>query len=244
MTPDEQEAVQSLDNCRLLPGIWDKRFIRSLARQLEARPERSLTEKQLSQLARMVWRYRRQLPEKLVERWKVLRAAPPNWLDENQGNLEAVFAEDQRQFGEQDSRKPRDDDAVLGGSSPIPTTGVVLGSADQSKRLAPLFTLFNTKARPCNGGYMRLKLTDDVALLRSRRTDQLADIWVKVYGATAEGFLYDGQLIQPKGWKKAGILKHEGVLFGSGVRYEPAGASEDLRAIAFAALLKAVCLPK
>ena len=62
MTLLEQRAVTALARCRLLPGSWNKRFIRSLGGQ----PTLNLSPKQSSCLWKLVRHYRRQLPGELV----------------------------------------------------------------------------------------------------------------------------------------------------------------------------------
>lgn len=59
MTADERTALEALNRCRLLPGSWNKRFIRNL---VAAPSERPLSLKQQATLWKLVQHYRRQLP--------------------------------------------------------------------------------------------------------------------------------------------------------------------------------------
>ena len=56
MTEKERGLVQALASCRFLPGSWDKRFVKDMAAQT------LVTEKQAQQIARLAWKYRRQIP--------------------------------------------------------------------------------------------------------------------------------------------------------------------------------------
>ncbi len=60
MTEEQFRLIKRLNQCRMLPGSWDKRFIRSLG-ALPIKAE--LTFCQEAQLNRMHYRYRVQLGE-------------------------------------------------------------------------------------------------------------------------------------------------------------------------------------
>lgn len=63
MTPNQIEIVDALNRCTLLPGSSDKRFIRDMARVPSGY---QLSDKQENYLGALAWRYRRQMPSKLV----------------------------------------------------------------------------------------------------------------------------------------------------------------------------------
>lgn len=56
MTERERAAVIALTKCSFLPASWDKRFVRDMADKAE------VSEKQAASIARLAWRYRKQLP--------------------------------------------------------------------------------------------------------------------------------------------------------------------------------------
>lgn len=57
MTPDQRDKLDRLGRCVMMPGSWDRIFVRSLLREP---PEHELSEKQAAALE-LVWhRYRRQ----------------------------------------------------------------------------------------------------------------------------------------------------------------------------------------
>lgn len=87
MTQTEMQIVLALARCTMMPGSWDKRFIRDLAHRSVAtagHPRRldetdaqfrsrllslaalELTDKQKTQLMRLAHKYRRQLPENFL----------------------------------------------------------------------------------------------------------------------------------------------------------------------------------
>lgn len=133
------------------------------------------------------------------------------------------------------SQEPTEYDAVLGGHSPDISTAAVLGG--HHKRLALIFTLFNSRAKPCNGRWLRLQIDNQVALTRKRNSDPIGPITIKVYATTFE-FERDGDAVQGYIWWFAGLLKHDGPLFGETATYDPAGCDPNLRAIAQHALNK------
>jgi hypothetical protein len=61
MTPEQHQALQRLARCRILPGSWDKRFIRGLA---SMPVEHVLTARQAEVLDKLTHKYRRQLGSK------------------------------------------------------------------------------------------------------------------------------------------------------------------------------------
>jgi len=64
MTADEIKICTSLKYCVThLPGTWNKRFANNLAAQAENKPESDLTEKQKEWMYRLLYTYRRQVPE-------------------------------------------------------------------------------------------------------------------------------------------------------------------------------------
>jgi hypothetical protein len=65
MTDDERAAVAGLWRCTFLPGSWDKRFARALAQRDASKP---LSDKQRDWLWRLVWKYRRQIPDARIVR--------------------------------------------------------------------------------------------------------------------------------------------------------------------------------
>jgi hypothetical protein len=64
MTDMAMERAKALARCTMLPGTWDKRFVRSVA--AIAASGVSMTDKQVEQVDRLAWKYRRQLPVRLV----------------------------------------------------------------------------------------------------------------------------------------------------------------------------------
>ena len=62
MTDRGREAARALSACRFLPGSFDKRFAQSMA-ALAGKGDGALTEKQHRLLWKMVYRYRRQIPD-------------------------------------------------------------------------------------------------------------------------------------------------------------------------------------
>jgi hypothetical protein len=63
MTREEIHIAKMLDRCRLLPGAWNKRFIRGMASLAITSPGKELTEKQKEWLYRLLYTYRKQLPK-------------------------------------------------------------------------------------------------------------------------------------------------------------------------------------
>lgn len=59
MTRVELELLHHVSGCRLLPGSWDKRFVRQLA-SLACKGGQKLSAAQREQLGRIHYRYRRQ----------------------------------------------------------------------------------------------------------------------------------------------------------------------------------------
>lgn len=63
MTTDEISIATLLNSCSLLPGSFNKRFIKSIYYQAINKPESELTEKQKEWLFRLLYTYRGQVPE-------------------------------------------------------------------------------------------------------------------------------------------------------------------------------------
>lgn len=61
MNRRERAKAQALQRIRLLPGLWDEKFARSMAYIARTAPDTVLTPAQRYQLDLVVWRYRRQL---------------------------------------------------------------------------------------------------------------------------------------------------------------------------------------
>ncbi len=57
-----REQIQALSGCSMIPGSWDKRFVTDM---LERSPA-ALTENQRNQVRRLAYKYRRQMPQKLL----------------------------------------------------------------------------------------------------------------------------------------------------------------------------------
>lgn len=66
MTESEQIIAAALGQCSFLPGSWDKRFIRDIARISHAPPIAKLTPLQLTNLCRMAHKYRWQLSSEIT----------------------------------------------------------------------------------------------------------------------------------------------------------------------------------
>lgn len=67
MTPAESLIARSLGGCRFLPASWDKRFCRDMAAIAEHSPDLEFTERQSTHLIRLVHKYRRQMPVRVIE---------------------------------------------------------------------------------------------------------------------------------------------------------------------------------
>lgn len=70
---DERAIVIALRSCYLLPGSWEKRFVRSLSGLKE---DALLSVKQRQQLWRMVYKYRRQIDKRFQALLKQRQAIP------------------------------------------------------------------------------------------------------------------------------------------------------------------------
>lgn len=60
MTEDQKSLIGRLARCRMLPGDWDKMFIKSLCRLAS---DAVLSEARLKQLDKLHYKYRKQLGE-------------------------------------------------------------------------------------------------------------------------------------------------------------------------------------
>lgn len=58
------DRARWLATLNYLPGSWDKRFARDVAAYVAA--GRPLSEKQVANVERLAWKYRRQLPARLI----------------------------------------------------------------------------------------------------------------------------------------------------------------------------------
>jgi hypothetical protein len=64
MTADEQLIILNLNCCTLLPGSWNKRFIESLLNKIRTDgTTEELTEAQRVWMYRLLYTYRKQIPE-------------------------------------------------------------------------------------------------------------------------------------------------------------------------------------
>lgn len=131
--------------------------------------------------------------------------------------------------------KPEPGSLVLGGPGACPQPGsLVLGGT--AIFLGKLFDRFLAQAIPCNGLYLRLEISDKVALVRKRRADIYSDIKVK-YLFSSEG-TYQGKPYTQDYWDFAGYLKHDGILFGSKARYVTAKCEKEIRPIVLYTLIE------
>lgn len=62
MLEDEKIVIKALDKVTYLPGSWNKRFAGSMVSLMMASPEKELSEKQKEWIYRLLYRYRRQVP--------------------------------------------------------------------------------------------------------------------------------------------------------------------------------------
>jgi hypothetical protein len=67
VTPPEIKIATALGNCSFAPGSWDKRFCRSMAAMAKNALDIPMTERQRVHLLRLVHKYRRQMPTKIIE---------------------------------------------------------------------------------------------------------------------------------------------------------------------------------
>jgi hypothetical protein len=61
VSPGAKRIAKALAGCSMLPGSWDKRFARDMARLAETEPDKELTDPQKENLIRLAHKYRRQL---------------------------------------------------------------------------------------------------------------------------------------------------------------------------------------
>lgn len=66
MTEMEYKAVKALANCRFLPGTFDKRIARKWAEKAAQDLLAPMTDKGRACLWRLVWKYRRQIDDEIV----------------------------------------------------------------------------------------------------------------------------------------------------------------------------------
>ncbi len=65
MTEIEQQQIRALDRCRFGHRAFDQRFIRDLSAQIRKKTAHPLSAEQRYTLAKIVYRYRRQLSDRL-----------------------------------------------------------------------------------------------------------------------------------------------------------------------------------
>lgn len=64
MTADEQLIILKLNSCTFLPASWNKRFVGSLLNKIKSDgTSDELTESQREWMYRLLYRYRKQIPE-------------------------------------------------------------------------------------------------------------------------------------------------------------------------------------
>ena len=76
MTDEEARASLALGACSFSVGTFDKRFARGLSGS--ARTKREITDKQAAVLWRLVYRYRRQIPEDAIVDFAMRRVEADN----------------------------------------------------------------------------------------------------------------------------------------------------------------------
>jgi hypothetical protein len=62
MTNEQLEIATHLIRCTVLPGSWDKRFINKVGQIAVSLPKQDITESQNEWLFRLLYKYRRQMP--------------------------------------------------------------------------------------------------------------------------------------------------------------------------------------
>lgn len=67
MTESEIRIVTALRACTFLPASWDKRFARDLYDTATYAPGHELTDRQRAWLLRLVHKYRRQIPARVLK---------------------------------------------------------------------------------------------------------------------------------------------------------------------------------
>lgn len=66
MTQDQIEMAKALGRVTMIPGVPAKAFVRNMADIAEHRPEHPISEAQAIYLRALAWRFRRQMPSRLV----------------------------------------------------------------------------------------------------------------------------------------------------------------------------------
>jgi hypothetical protein len=69
MSEQEKEVIGALDRVTYLPGSWNKKFAGAMVSLMRTSPDKALSEKQGQWIYRLLYRYRRQVPE-VYERYK------------------------------------------------------------------------------------------------------------------------------------------------------------------------------
>ncbi len=78
MTDDQIKIALALDRVTFLPGTWTKRFARSMTAIAEAKPDTEITEAQNEWLYRLLYKYRRQIPNTYAGYQTNLLCGPKN----------------------------------------------------------------------------------------------------------------------------------------------------------------------
>lgn len=133
--------------------------------------------------------------------------------------------------------KPELGSLVLGGTGPRPGSAVLGGLDGVAGKLGFYFERFNREAKPCNGDYLRLELSDRVALVRKRRSGPYDDIKIKYFVFKVLPTTFQDRPVTLKYWEFAGWLKHSGILFGCKATYEHGNCVKDTRRLVVAELL-------
>lgn len=63
MTPEEKEIAIGFMHVVFLPGSWNKRFAKSMIYNAVQQPDQELTDSQKEWLYRLLYTYRKQMPE-------------------------------------------------------------------------------------------------------------------------------------------------------------------------------------
>lgn len=61
MTDEDVFMIKALSNATLWPASWDKRFVRSIAKNVDEDPDRGITDRQREMVRFLAHRYRRQV---------------------------------------------------------------------------------------------------------------------------------------------------------------------------------------
>lgn len=96
MTKQEQAQIRALGQCRFGHRAFDKRFIRDLASHIRRGEAKPLTNNQRYTLAKIIYRYRRQLQGKLPEELQLTTLPEPSdyGLDDSLALVDDMFGAD------------------------------------------------------------------------------------------------------------------------------------------------------